>query len=231
MNGLFLLSPVALDELHASLATLDLAHEAGVQAVVYLSAIHADVFTDPPHFAAKYAVERMIADLDVHATVLRPGVFMQNDLLVRDRLVTHGIWDFPVGNNSMMFVDVRDLAEVGARELERRLALPDAPSSTIDVVAPRVLSANRVAAMWSSVLGRDDRYAGDDLDQMEATFGRQLPSWFTYDMRLMYRRFQRHGVSTAPDTDDRLRTILGRPMRSYEDFIRETATSWGADRG
>ena len=226
VDGLFLLSPVALDELNGSLATLDLARRAGIKAVVYLSVIHADVFTEPPHFAAKYAVERMIADRDIPATVLRPGIYMQNDLAGRDRLLDAGVYDPPVGNNSVLFTDIRDIAEVAARELLRRVATPDAPSTTIDVVAPQILGGDRVAAIWSSILGRDIRYGGDDLDRMEQTLTQWLPDWFAYDLRLMYRCFQRDGISTPADTDDRLRTILGRPMRSYDAFARETAESW-----
>jgi len=39
--------------------TLDLAREAGVTNLVYLSAIHADRFSDVPHFTGKAAVELM----------------------------------------------------------------------------------------------------------------------------------------------------------------------------
>jgi uncharacterized protein YbjT (DUF2867 family) len=226
VDGLFLLSPVALDELNGSLATLDLARRAGVKAVVYLSVIHADVFTEPPHFAAKYAAERMIADFDVHATVLRPGIYMQNDLAERNHLVHDGVYDVPVGNNSVLFTDVRDIADVAARELLRRVAAPDAPPMTIDVVAPQILSGDRLAAIWSAMLGHAIRYGGDDLDRMEKTFAQWLPNWFAYDLRLMYRRFQRDGMSTPTNTDDRLRAILGRPMRSYDEFAREAAESW-----
>ncbi len=86
VSGLFLLSPVAVEELTGTLHTPTLARAAGVRDVVYLSVIHADRFTDPPHFAAKAAAERMIDDLGITATVLRPGYYMQNDSVEEDRL-------------------------------------------------------------------------------------------------------------------------------------------------
>jgi uncharacterized protein YbjT (DUF2867 family) len=230
VEGLFLLSPVALDELTGSLQTLDLARAAGVKAVVYLSAIHADVFTEPPHLAAKAAVERMIGDFGIRASVLRPSVYMQNDLALRDQLLREGVYSPPVGSRSVLFTDVRDLAEVAARELLRRVATPDAPATTIDVVAPQVLSGDQIAAIWSSALGREIRYGGDDLDRLEGTFTRWKPSWFAYDMRLMYRRLQRDGVTAAPGTEGTLQAILGRPMRGYDEFARDTAESWKAAR-
>ncbi|BBY53032.1 NmrA family NAD(P)-binding protein [Mycobacterium koreense] len=228
VDGLFLLSPVSLDELTGSLQTLDLARAAGVEAVVYLSVIHADIFTDPPHFAAKAAVEKAMADFGIHATVLRPGIYLQNDLALRDRLIHDGVYDPPVGNAAALFTDVGDLAEVAAAELLRRLAAPAAPAVTLDVVAPQILGGDRIAEIWSAILGRQIRYGGDDLDRMEATFAGILPNWLAYDLRLMYRRFQRDGMIAAPGTDQRLKEILGRPMRSYTEFARETAESWKA---
>ncbi|MGD0553906.1 MAG: NmrA family NAD(P)-binding protein [Streptosporangiaceae bacterium] len=157
-------------EVTGSMQTVDLARAAGVKAVVYLSVIHADVFTEPPHLAAKAAVERMIQDFGIHASVLRPGVYMQNDLALRDQLLREGVYRPAAGSRSVLCTDVRDLAEVAARELLRRVATPDASATTIDVVAPQVLSGDRVAAIWSSVLGREIGYGGDDLDRLEASF-------------------------------------------------------------
>lgn len=79
VSGLFLLSAVSPDELTGTLLALDLAHQAGLRNLVYLSVIHADRYLAPPHFAAKVAAERVIEDLDLPATILRPGYYMQND--------------------------------------------------------------------------------------------------------------------------------------------------------
>ncbi len=45
-------------------------------------------------------------------------------------------------------------------------------------------------------------------------------------MRLIFGRFQRDGMVAAPGTDERLRQLMGRAMRSYRDFAAETAASW-----
>ena len=83
-STLFLLNAVTPDELTQALLTLSLAREAGVKGIVYLSVFHADLFTDVPHFTGKYAVERMIEDCDLPATILRPNYFMQNDIAMKD---------------------------------------------------------------------------------------------------------------------------------------------------
>jgi len=227
VSGLFLLSPVAVEELTGTLHTLTLARQAGVRDVVYLSVIHADRFTDPPHFAAKAAAERLIDDLGIAATVLRPGYYMQNDAAEKDRLLA-GTYGPPVGNRAALMVDVRDLGEVAAAALlERQRAEEALPTEVIDVVDPEVLTGDAVARIWAEVLGQPVSYGGDDvLDNLEQQLTAFMPGWMAYDMRLMMRRFQVDGMFAAPGTDDRLHALLGRAMRSYRDFATETAATW-----
>ena len=227
VTGLFLLSPVAMEELTGTLHTLSLARAAGVRDVVYLSVIQADHFTDPPHFAAKAAAERMIAELGIAATVLRPGYYMQNDTAEKDRLLA-GTYVPPVGNRSALMVDVRDLGEVAAAALlERQRADQALPAEVIDVVEPEVLTGEAIAAIWTEVLGQQVSYGGDDvLDSLEQQLTAFMPGWMAYDLRLMMRRFQVDGMVAAPGTDQRLRALLGRPMRSYREFAAETAAGW-----
>src|SRR6476469_2059828 len=66
LNGvstLFLLNAVVADEFTQALIVLNLAREAGVERIVYLSVIHSDLYSNVPHFAAKFAVERMIEQM------------------------------------------------------------------------------------------------------------------------------------------------------------------------
>jgi uncharacterized protein YbjT (DUF2867 family) len=227
VTGLFLLSAVTPEELTGSLITLSLARDAGVRNLVYLSVIHADAYTDTPHFAAKAAVERMIQDFWLAATILRPGYYMQNDAWAKHRILGDGVYDPPVGNKAVHMVDTRDLGEVAALALlRRRQASDDAPLETIDVVAPEVLTADAIAGIWSTVVGRPVKYGGDDLSGFENQLRRHAPGWMAHDMRLMMGHFQQQGTAATPGTDERLQALLGRRMRSYRDFAAEAAASW-----
>ncbi len=55
VSTLFLLNAVVPDEFTQSLVALNLAREAGIARVVYLSVIHSDLFVNVPHFAASPA--------------------------------------------------------------------------------------------------------------------------------------------------------------------------------
>ncbi|MBF6065372.1 NmrA family NAD(P)-binding protein [Nocardia terpenica] len=228
VSGVFLLSAVAPDELTGTVNTLTLAREAGVRNIVYLSVIHADRFTDPPHFAAKAAAERMIADFDLPATILRPGYYMQNDIVgTHRRALNEGVYAPPVGNRAVLATDIRDLAEVAVVSLLRREQAGEAlPPETIDVVAPEVLTGTAIADLWSAVLDRPIAYAGDDLEAYGQQMREVMPGWMIFDMLRMLRRFQTDGMHAAPGTDERLRELLGRPMRSYHDFARDAAAAW-----
>ncbi len=227
IGTLFLLNAVAPEELTQAVITLDLAREAGVTNLVYLSVIHADRFSDVPHFTGKAAVERMIADIEMPATILRPGYYMQNDATLKDAVLGDGVYSIPLGTAGTLMVDTRDLAEVAAIDLMRRDASADPlPTETIDVVNPEVLSGPGIADIWSQLLGRTVTYGGDNLDALEQSLQQFMPSWMAYDMRMMMRRFQEDGMSAEAGDDARLRERLGRPMRTYRAFADETAAAW-----
>lgn len=227
VGTLFLLNPVAPEELTQAVITLNLAREAGVKNLVYLSVIHADRFSDVPHFTGKAAVERMIADVGLAATILRPGYYMQNDATLKDALLGGGVYPMPIGTAGTLMVDTRDLAEIAAIELLRRDASSaPLPSETIDVVDPEVLTGPGIATIWSRLLGRTVGYGGDDLVALEKSLQQFMPSWMAYDMRLMMRRFQEDGMSVDVGNDAKLQEKLGRPMRNYRAFAAETAAAW-----
>jgi uncharacterized protein YbjT (DUF2867 family) len=222
VSTLFLLNAVAADEFTQALVALNLAREAGIDRIVYLSVIHGDLYANVPHFAVKFAVERMIEQMGMGATILRPSYFIQNDLSVLDVVTGHGVYPMPVGAKGLAMVDTRDIAEVAALELIRReQAATPLPLERITLVGPATLTGTDIAAIWSETLGRPIAYAGDDTAAFEANFRRFSPGWMAYDMRLMADRFLSDGM--VPDAGDveRLTAMLGRPLRSYRDFAAE----------
>ncbi|CAD6529506.1 NmrA/HSCARG family protein [Paraburkholderia sabiae] len=226
VRTLFLLNAVTPDEVTQALIALNLAREAGVERVVYLSVIHADKYTNVPHFTGKHTVERMIESLDIPATILRPAYFMQNERMVQQVIQEHGVYPMPIGSAGIAMVDARDIADIAVAELLRRDRADTAlPRVTLDLVGPDALTGASVAKIWGAALGREVAYGGDDLAAFEgqmATFG---PGWLAYDMRLMMGGIQKFGMHGAEGSIDRLQTILGRPLRTYADFVSEATAS------
>jgi uncharacterized protein YbjT (DUF2867 family) len=224
---LFLLNAVTSDELTQALIALNLARQAGVERIVYFSVIHADRYVNVPHFAGKYTAERMIIEMGLPATILRPAYFMDNDAGLKDAIAGAGVYPMPIGSKGLAMVAARDIAEIATLELVRRdRSANPLPQLSIDVVGPDILTGTSVAKIWSAALGRDVVYAGDDTNAFERAVREHAPDWMAYDMKVMADRFQTDGMLPKEDDVARLVSMLGRPLKHYRDFAVETAGRW-----
>lgn len=224
VSSLFLLNAVSPDEFTQALIALNLAREAGITRLVYLSVIHSDLYLDVPHFAGKYGVERMIEHTGFNATILRPAYFMSNDLSIKDVVFGYNVYPMPIGDKGLAMIDVRDVGEIAAIELIRReKAATPLPLERINLVGPDTLTGPDVAAIWSTVLKRRITHGGNDTAAFEQNLRKFMPSWMAFDMRLMSQRFLTEGM--VPEVGDvkRLTKLLGHPLRSYKDFATEVA--------
>ncbi|EFP66032.1 NAD(P)H azoreductase [Ralstonia pickettii] len=224
VRTLFLLNAVAGDEFTQALLALNVARESGVERVVYLSVMHAERFVNVPHFAVKSGAERMIEQMGFSATILRPAYFMDNEHMVKDVIVNHGVYPMPIGSKGVAMVDTRDIAEVAAIELIRRDAAPGKlPIETINLVGPDTLTGPELASIWSETLGRPVAYGGDDPSGFETNLTNFLPKWMAYEMRLMAERYVSDGMVPQAGDVERLTRILGRPLGTYRDFAATLA--------
>src|SRR5437762_9495900 len=226
VSTLFLLNAVVAEEFTQALTALNVAREAGVERVVYLSVIHSDLYVNVPHFAGKFGLERMIEQMGFNATILRPAYFMNNDLTIKDVVLGYGVYPMPIGSKGLAMIDARDIGEIAAIELIRREQATGAlPLERINLVGPATLTGSDVAAIWTAVLGRTIAYAGDDTGRFEQNLRQFMPGWMAYDMRLMSERFLTEGMIPEAGDVARLTALLGRPLRSYRDFAAEIAAS------
>lgn len=224
VRTLFLLNAVAGDEFTQALVTLNIAREQGVERVVYLSVLHADRFVNVPHFAVKSGAERMIQQMGFSATILRPAYFIDNELMIKDVVLNHGVYPMPIGGKGVAMVDARDIAEVAALELIRRDQAPGKlPVEIVNLVGPDTLTGADVAAIWSQALDRPVVYGGDDPSGFEQAVSAFMPKWMAYEMRLMAERYVSDGMIPDAGDVDRLTTLLGRPLRTYRDFAAAVA--------
>lgn len=220
VSAFFLLNAVTPDEFTQALIALNVARQAGVERVVYLSVIHSDRFVNVPHFAGKFGVERMLEQMGFSATILRPAYFMNNELMIKDALLAHGVYPMPIGARGLAMIDVRDIGEIAAIELiHRALATRPLALERINLVGPDTLTGQAAAAIWSEVLGRPIAYGGDDTAGFEQNLRNFMPGWMAYDMRLMSERFISDGMLPEAGDVARLTAMLGRPLRTYRDYV------------
>ncbi len=226
VSTLFLLNAVVPDEFTQALLALNLARDAGIERIVYLSVIHSDIYVNVPHFAGKFGVERMLEQMGFNATILRPAYFIDNDRAIKDVVLGHGVYPMPIGDKGLAMIDARDLGEIAAIELVRReQSAAPLPLERINVIGPDTLTGTDVAGIWSDALGRTIHYAGNDTAAFEQNMRSYAPAWMALDMRLMCERFLTDGMVPEAGDVDRLIAMLGRPLRSYRDFATEIAAS------
>ncbi|AXS41393.1 NmrA/HSCARG family protein [Breoghania sp. L-A4] len=224
VSTLFLLNGVVADEFTQALITLNVAREAGIERIVYLSVIHSDVYVNVPHFAGKFGVERMIEQMGMGATILRPAYYMDNEITIKDVITGYGVYPMPIGDKGLAMIDARDIGEIAAIELVRREESPTPlPLTRINLVGPDTLTGANAAAVWSDVLGREITYPGADTAGFEQNMRQFMPGWMAYDMRLMAERFVSDGMLPKDGDVDRLTTLLGRPLRTYRDYVAQIA--------
>ena len=226
VSTLFLLNAVVPDEFTQALVSLNLARQAGIDRVVYLSVIHSDRYLNVPHFAGKFGVERMLEQMGFGATILRPAYFMDNEHTIKDVVTGYGVYPMPIGSKGLAMIDARDIGEIAAIELLRReRASGPLPLERINLVGPDTLTGEAVAAIWSDVLNRPITYGGDDTAGFEKNLRNFMPGWMAYDMRLMSERFLTEGMVPEAGDVERLAKLLGRPLRTYRDFAAEISAS------
>jgi uncharacterized protein YbjT (DUF2867 family) len=226
VSSLFLLNAVTGDEFTQAIITLNVAREAGVDRVVYLSVFDADRAVNVPHFAVKFGAERMLEAMGFSATILRPSYFIDNEVMIKDVIFNHGVYPMPIGGKGLAMVDARDIAEVAAIELIRRdQAAGKLPIETINVVGPDTLTGTEVATIWSDLLARPIVYGGDDPSGFEQNMATFMPKWTAYEMRLMAERYVSDGMIPEQGDVARLTAILGRPLHSYRDFASDLVAS------
>src|SRR3954463_157138 len=55
-----------------------------------------------------------------------------------------------------------------------------------------------------------------------------LPQWLVFDLGLMLAEVSEHGMLGSTEELDALTSLLGRPPRSYDDYVAECVATWQA---
>lgn len=223
-EAVFLVNFQAEDETAQGLAGVEAAVAAGARRIVYLSVGMPAGSEIIPHFASKLPIEGAVRRSGVAHVILRPNNFYQNDGWFRPAIVDAGIYPQPIGSIGLSRVDVGDIAECAVRALLGEAG----DAETLELVGPEVLNGEATAAAWQRHLGRPVRYAGDDLEAWAAGARTMLPERLVHDFAIMYRYFQERGWAAPPGAVERLTAVLGRPPRSFDDYVARTAAEWRA---
>lgn len=217
IERLFLVRPPELADVRRAIApAIRAARAAGVRHVVFLSLLGAERNRVVPH----HRIERLLRESGMDWTFLRASYFMQNLDTTHREEIRRGELLIPAGHGATSFVDVRDVAAVGA------LALTEAghANRAYDLTGARALTYAEVARQFTAVLGRPVRYA--DPSPLAYVRGRRAAGqpWPFVAVTLGIYTVARLGLAARVAAD--VPRLLGRAPLTLRRYIEDYRDAW-----
>jgi uncharacterized protein YbjT (DUF2867 family) len=219
VENVVLISRPADDEAHVHAAAfVNAMKRAGVRRVVVLSALSAQLGPDIP----LRRVEVLVENSGLLWTHVRPNFFMQN--LARPpmamEIASRGTLSLPLADSAIAYVDARDVAAVVYRALVNREFIEE----IITVNGPEPLNHGHIVRSISAAIAAPVRYVRLNEDEARLRLiARGTPSQ-KVERVLAFHRAIRHGFCSIPD--DHLATRLGRPLRTWDEYVEEAHSVW-----
>jgi len=152
--GLWRSTPARVDE-QGVLRLIDLAREAGVDHVIYVSVQFSSPDNPVDVFQIKYRVERYLKESGLTYTILRPNAFMEvwGDMVGKP-VIKHG-WSVIIGGgeNKINFVSIRDVARFVVHSFRNSVL----HNKVVDIAGPQNLTMNEVVEIYGRVAGISPR--------------------------------------------------------------------------
>jgi uncharacterized protein YbjT (DUF2867 family) len=219
VESMFLLSPPSPDQMRQESAAIDAARKAGVKHVVKLGSAGADPQA-PSRFGRQHGeLAEYLKASGMDATIVMPTDLMSNLLnqasSVRERATLYA----SDAEAFVASVHPADVGAVAATALQGGHAGED-----LVVTGPEAASPRDIAARLSAVLGRDiELVALDDDALRNGMLSAGVPEWNVEGLLELYAIY---GTGAAAIPTETVGDVLGRPPRSWDDFIRENSGSF-----
>ncbi|MDL4815784.1 NAD(P)H-binding protein [Actinomadura opuntiae] len=170
------------------------------------------------------AVEQAVRDSGAEWTILRPGWFAQNfsESFWRPGILS-GTLTLPTGDGRTAFIDAEDIAEIAAS------ALTDARHAgrIYQLTGPRAISVGEAVELIGKATSRTIRH----VDVAPETFVEyQIAAGVPADAaRLLTSLLVAVRDGHGAEVSDGVQQALGRPPRTFEDFVSEAAATGAWD--
>ncbi|MGH7921063.1 MAG: NmrA family NAD(P)-binding protein [Candidatus Dormibacteraceae bacterium] len=195
---------------------VDAAREAGVERLVLLSQLGAQV--DSPVRFLRYhaAVEEHVRRSGIEFTFLRPNLYFQGLFAVAASIAEQGVLAAPIGNAVVSAVDVRDIAAVAAAALTQ-----DAHRHAIyTITGPRAITHADMAGAIAEATGKEVRFLDTAPDDFAAALRGVLPVWQVEGLLEDYAHYRRGEASEVTHV---VEEVAGRHAIRFEQFANDYA--------
>ena len=209
----------------ASLQTtvIDAAARQGVDHLVKLSALGASDHSRSGVGRDHWELEQALQRTALPWTILRPHAFMQNWLGdVAESVQTESTIYAPIGDGRVPFIDIRDIAAVGAETLlhgERHIG------KKYVLTGGAAVGYGDLARVLTEVTGRPIVYRPISMEEARSRLAQRGVDPVVIEASLAIAAYQRDGGPTAR-VSSTVQTLLGRPPRTIMDFARDHAAAF-----
>ncbi len=219
VKRVFLVRPPQISEVKRYIQPfIEAMQDAGVEQVVFLSILGVEKNPVVPH----HKIERLIMASGMAYTFLRASFFMQNLDTTHRKEISEGSIIVPAGRGKTSFIDVRDIAEVGAKALTET-AYTNA-NVAYDLTGAEALTYYDVAETLTEVLGKPIRHINPSILRFfRLAKQNHLPTGQVIVMIALYTSAR---LGLAGRTTEEVQRLLGRPPISLRQYAEDYKHCW-----
>jgi uncharacterized protein YbjT (DUF2867 family) len=190
------------------------AHAAGVEHIVLLSARGADPASDDAITRVHGEAEKTVEEGGMPWTFLRPGGFATNRLWWATTIRTQGVVSDPFPDSHSSLIHEADIAAVAFHALTE----PGHQGARYTITGPESLTTREQADLIGAAIGKPIRFDVQSLDDYRAALSRLGSAEVTPEIvEARIRRLARLAGTSAPITAT-VHEVTGRPARTFAEW-------------
>jgi uncharacterized protein YbjT (DUF2867 family) len=215
-DKLFLVTPMAEDQVDMAKTLVDEAKKAGVKHIVKLSAMGADVEPGIKICRRHREIEKYIEDSGINYTFLRSSSFMQNFVnYTAETIKEEGKIYMPTGNGKVSYVDARDVAAVGIEALTGK----GHDGKIYELTGPEAVSTNEVAQILSETTGKKIEFVDVTNDEArKAMFKKGASDWMVDATLELYQVYK---SGNGKQVFDSVQAVTNRKPHTFKQFAND----------
>lgn len=221
VDQVFLCSADGPDKVAHEIAVIDAAVAAGIDRIVKLSTIHAQVGSPLPTFDWHGTIETYLAHTGLPAVVLRSSFFMSNLMLMARGIAQAGQLFAPASDARVAMIHPQDVAAAAAAVLHGA----GQTGSSYLITGGTAVSFADVAQALTTATGRPVAFADiPEQAAMEAFKGSGFPEWLVTQLVGVFRLIRQGAYEQS--TQD-VHKLIGRAPHTIVDFANDYASVFG----
>jgi uncharacterized protein YbjT (DUF2867 family) len=217
VGTLGLITPSHPGQVKREVSLIHAAKQAGVRRIIKLSVIGAEFVFPISAFARWHAdIEDVLRASEIPHVILRANFFMQNALLQRSS-IEKGVYAEPIADNSISYVDVRDIADVAVAT-----ARGDFDDQALTLTGREAIGGARISNLLGQVMGKPLKFASPDLESFRSALAEgSLPEWHIDALIELYTRIQQGRASHVSSVTADIESVTGKRPRSFLEFAQD----------